>query len=252
VASVGHPTQEGVQYEAEIGRLRHSRFVALRDDKKPNDVRREAKEYLPIVLNSSWSAKGYGENMHVQEGDDDKEPPADAVASRARQWSRAALALALLFASLPVASKLFLNSWRFDGAIDVACLSLVAAAYLYFVGRDRRPQIPDSAAILDNALQLAAAGATARGLALLDEALRLDPGLWQAWEYRGQIHLGEPDGIESALRDFTEAIRLAPEETHLYTLRSHALTLLGQHSSARADLDVAARLAGDNNARLIP
>jgi tetratricopeptide (TPR) repeat protein len=162
------------------------------------------------------------------------------------------VALALLFASLPLAGKLFLGSWRFDGALDLSFLCILVAAYLYFVGRDRRPQIPDSAAILNLALQLAGAGATGRGLALLDEALRLDPGLWQAWEYRGKIHLAEPDGIEFALEDFTEAIRLAPAEPHLYSLRSHVLTLLGQHSSARADLEAAARLEGDDNARQTP
>jgi tetratricopeptide (TPR) repeat protein len=166
---------------------------------------------------------------------------------RARQWCWAALALALIFASLPLAGKLFLGSWRFDGALDIACLCMLGAAYLYFVERDRRPQTPDSTAILDKALQLAARGATCRGLALLDKALRLDPGLWQAWEYRGQMHLGEPDGTESALKDFTEAIRLAPDEPHPYILRSHVLTLLGQDSSARADLETAARLGGDDN-----
>ncbi len=129
---------------------------------------------------------------------------------------------------------------------------MLAAAYLYFVERDRRPQTPDSAAILGQALQLASTGATGRGLALLDEALRLDPGLWQAWEYRGQIHLIEPDGTESALEDFTEAIRLAPDEPHLYILRSHVLKLLGQDSSAQADLEAAARLERDDNATLAP
>jgi hypothetical protein len=33
--------KEEVQYEAQIGHLRHSRFVALREDKKAKDVRRE-------------------------------------------------------------------------------------------------------------------------------------------------------------------------------------------------------------------
>jgi tetratricopeptide (TPR) repeat protein len=187
--------------------------------------------------------KGYGEKMPGPQDDEDVEPPTDGLVSRAHQWYRAALALALIFASLPLASKLFLDSWRFDGALDLAGLCLLAAAYFYFVGRDHRPQTPDSAAILDQALKLTAAGATGQGLALLDEALRLDPGLWQAWEYRGQIHFSESGGAESALKDFTEAIRLAPDEPHLYIFRSRVFTLLGQDSSAQADLEAAARLA---------
>jgi tetratricopeptide (TPR) repeat protein len=163
-------------------------------------------------------------------------------ALRVRQWSRAALALAVVFASLPLAGRLFLGSWRFDGALDVAGLCLFAAGYLYFIGRDRRPQTPDPAVMLGKALELAARGATQRGVSLLDEAIQLDPSLWQAWEYRGQIHLLQPGGAESALKDFTEAIRLAPGEPHLYILRSHVLTLLGQESPARADWEAAARL----------
>lgn len=174
--------------------------------------------------------------------------PRNESALRARQWSRAALALAVVFASLPLAGKLSFGSWRFDGALDLAGLCLFAGAYFYFVGRDRQPQTLDSAAMLDKALRSAAIGANQRALALLEKALQLDPGLWQAWEYRGQIHLAQPGGAESALQDFNEAIRLAPDEPHLYVLRSHALTLLGRESSARADLDAAARLqAGDES-----
>jgi Flp pilus assembly protein TadD len=160
-----------------------------------------------------------------------------------------ALGLAFLFASLPLAGRLFLGSWGFDGAPGIACLCLVAAAYLHFAGRKSRPPIPDSAAILDEAIRLAAAGETGRGIARLDEALRLSPRLWQARQYRGQMRLGEPDAAESALRDFTEPIRLAPGEPHLYVLRSHVLTLLGRDSSARADLETAARLGGGLGAR---
>jgi tetratricopeptide (TPR) repeat protein len=189
--------------------------------------------------------------MPLPQHDEDAEAPTEASASWVRQWCRAALALALLFASLPLAGRIFLGSWRFEGALDIACLCMLVAGYLYFVGRDRRPQAPDSAAILKEALQLAATGATEVGIALLDEALRLDPGLWQAWEYRGQIHLNERDSAEFAIEDFTQAIRLAPDEPHLYILRSHALTLLGQDSAARADLEVAARLGDDDGAGVI-
>jgi Flp pilus assembly protein TadD len=102
--------------------------------------------------------------------------------------------------------------------------------------------------MLDEAIRLAASGETDRGLALLDDALRLSPRLWQARQYRGQMRLGEPDAAESVLQDFTEAIRLAPDEPHLYILRSHVFTLLGQESSARADLEAAARMGGDTGA----
>jgi tetratricopeptide (TPR) repeat protein len=180
--------------------------------------------------------------------DEDVQPPADAWAARARQWRRAALALAVLFGSLPLTSKLLLGSWGFDGAPGIACLCLAAAAYLYFVGRERRPPVPDSAALLDEAIRLAASGDTGGGIAVLDEALRLSPRFWQARQYRGQMRLGEPDAAELALDEFTEAIRLAPGEAHLYTLRSHVFTLLGRDALARADLEAAARLGGGGGA----
>jgi len=188
--------------------------------------------------------------MPAPQDDEDVVAPADARVPQARRWCRAALALALLFASLPLTARLFLGSWRFDGATGIACLCLIAAAYLYFVGRERRPPLPDSAVILDEAIRLAAAGETERGIALLDKALQLSPRLWQARQYRGQMRLGEPDAVESALKDFTEAIRLAPDEPHLYILRSHVFSLLGHDSAARADLGAAARLGGDTEAPL--
>ena len=187
---------------------------------------------------------GYGESMPVPQHDEKVDPPAEAWPVRARQWYRAAVALAFLFGSLPLASRLFLGSWGFDGAAEIACLCLVAAAYLYLAGRARRLPLPDSATMLDKAIRLSAAGDTQRGIAMLDEALRLSPRLWQARQYRGQIRLGEWAAAESALRDFSEAIRLAPNEAHLYLLRSHVFTLLGRDSSACADLEAAARLGG--------
>lgn len=168
--------------------------------------------------------------------------PAEPWRVKARQWHRAALAMAFLFGSLPLAGRLFLGSWEFDGAAEIACLCLAVAAYLYLAGRARRVTLPDSATMLDRAIQLAAAGDAPGGIALLDEALRLSPRLWQARQYRGQIRLVEGAAAEAALRDFTEAIRLAPREAHLYLLRSHVLTLLGRETAARADRETAALL----------
>ncbi len=176
---------------------------------------------------------------------DDEERIAQDWTSRARQWSRAAVALAVLFASLPLAGQLFLGGWRFDGAIGVAGLCLVAAAYLYFVGREGRPSHPDSAAILDAALRLAETGHVRRGISLLDSAIREDPGLWQAWQYRGEMHLGLDGGVASAVEDFTKAIRLTPDEPYLYVLRSRAFALLGNEAAAQADRETGARLGWD-------
>ncbi len=183
--------------------------------------------------------------MPAPQHDEDGESPSDAWSSRSRQWWRAALALAFVFASLPVASKLLLGNWGFDGALGIACLCLVAAAYLYLSGRASQPPLPDPATILGEAIRLAASGESDQAIALLNEAFRLSPGLWQAREYRGQIRLGDSTAVESALRDFTDAILLAPTEPHLYILRSHVYTLLGRESDARADLDTAARLGSE-------
>jgi tetratricopeptide (TPR) repeat protein len=190
--------------------------------------------------------------MPVPRRDDHEEQPADAWPSRARQWSRAALALAVVFASLPLAGWLFLGGWGFDGAFPIAGLCVVAAGYLHFAGREPQSPVPDSATMLDAATRLAASGDTAGGIALLDEALRLSPGFWQARQYRGQIHLEDQGAAESALGDFTEAIRLAPGEAHLYFLRSHVFTLLGREAAARADLETAARLDGDTGTPAVP
>jgi tetratricopeptide (TPR) repeat protein len=183
--------------------------------------------------------------------DDDKEheePIADEWASQARRWCRAALALAFVFAGFPVVGVLFLGRWEFDGSLGIACLFLIAAAYLHLAGRPRRRPLADPSTILGEAIQLAASGETDRGIQLLDEVLRLSPRLWQAREYRGQMRLVEPEAAEAVLQDFTEAIRLAPEEPHLYVLRSHIFALLGRDSSARDDLETAARLRGNTEA----
>jgi len=173
---------------------------------------------------------------------EDVEPRANMLPARARQWCRAALALAFLFLSLPLASRLFLGSWGFEGAPEIACLCLFTAASFYLAGRVRQPPIPDSATFPSEAIRLAASGETGRAIALLAEALQLSPRLWQGRQYRGQIRLGEPDAAESVLHDFTEAIRLAPDEAQLYILRSHVFSLLGEESSARAEIETAARL----------
>jgi regulator of sirC expression with transglutaminase-like and TPR domain len=51
--------------------------------------------------------------------------------------------------------------------------------------------------------------------------------VWQAFQYRGELYLRQ-QAFDAALRDLNEAIRLAPEEPHLYVLRGQAQSLPGQ------------------------
>ena len=115
----------------------------------------------------------------------------------ARQWSRAAWALALLFGSLP-----------FAGA--------------YFHVRSRRfATRPDPATLLEHAHRLAASGRPDRALAVLTRTIRQSPRLWQAYQYRGELRLRLGDRLLAA-EDFSDAIRLAPEEPHLHALLEDA------------------------------
>jgi len=160
-----------------------------------------------------------------------------------RQWAQAAWALALLFASLPVASRVFLGNWEFPEAAELAFLCLAAGAYLEISGRRRLRALRDDAAALDKALSLATEGRIEPAVAILTRAIRLSPRLWQAYQYRGQLRLREPESWGDALADFNEAIRLAPKESHLYRLRSEAYRLLGDDSSAQRDSQTALALS---------
>jgi tetratricopeptide (TPR) repeat protein len=163
--------------------------------------------------------------------------------SRMRQWARAAWGLAILLASLPVASRVFLGSWGFPEAADLSFLCLAAGAYLEITGRRRLRALRDDAAALEKALSLATEGRIEPAIAILTRAIRLSPRLWQAYQYRGQLRLRESDSWGDALADFNEAIRLAPKESHLYALRSEAYRQLGDDSSARRDSETALALS---------
>ncbi len=142
------------------------------------------------------------------------------TAASSARWSRTALALAVLLGSLPLAGRLFLGAWGFPGAAELAVVCVIVASYLQLSARRYRP-IPDTALILERALSLADSGDTDTALALLTEAIRLDPRVWQAWQYRGQMRLLREEW-RAALEDFEEALRLAPEEADLRLLREYA------------------------------
>jgi Flp pilus assembly protein TadD len=152
--------------------------------------------------------------------------------------------MAVVFGSLPLASRIFLGGWGFDGAAEIGCLCLIVGTYFHIVSR-RFPAVPDPATILERAGERASAGRSDQAIALLTEEIRLSPQLWQAFQYRGELYLRQGDQVQAALQDFSEAIRLAPREPHLYLLRGHGYSLLGDESSSRSDYARAAALAGE-------
>ena len=186
--------------------------------------------------------------MPAPQGDDTRPVSARPLRARARSLSRTAWALALLFGSLPLASRLFLGVWGFDGAGEIACLLLILGAYFHMVSRWRSPTIPDAATLLEHAGQLAAAGRTDRAIALLTKAIHQSPHLWQAFQYRGELYLQQEEAPARAVQDFSAAIQLAPREPHLYLLRARAYSLLGDEASSRQDCQQASRLAAPHPA----
>lgn len=143
-----------------------------------------------------------------------------------------------------MASRIFLGSWGFPEAAEFSFVCLVIGSYLEIRGRRRLKALRDDATALEQALSLAAEGRTGEAEGVLTKAVRISPKLWQAYQYRGQVRMHQPDSWSEALADFNEAIRLAPKESHLYTLRSQVYDLLGDDSSARKDQETALTLRG--------
>jgi tetratricopeptide (TPR) repeat protein len=133
--------------------------------------------------------------------------------------------LAALFASLPLASRLFAGVWGFDGALELAVICGFLGIYFHILGRRRLAVLRDTASMLDQALQLAREGQTERAMALLNQAARLGPHVWQTFQYRGELRLVQGD-LEGAYEDFSQALRLAPGEAHLRVLRERTQRLL--------------------------
>lgn len=100
--------------------------------------------------------------------------------------------------------------------------------------------------MLEKALGLAASGQVEEAIALLTKTIGLNPHFWQAFQHRGSLYL-RANLVDRAIEDFSAAIRLAPEEAHLYGLRGKALSLLGDDQGAHRDYEAAVALGGENN-----
>src|SRR5260370_42531414 len=96
--------------------------------------------------------------------------PAPHYRLRARQWSRTAFAMAVVFGSLPLASRIFLGGWGFDGAAEIACLCLMAGAYFHIVSR-RFPAVPGPATRLERAAACASSGHDDQAIGLVTQSI---------------------------------------------------------------------------------
>ena len=89
-------------------------------------------------------------------------------------------------------------------------------------------------------------------LEALDEAIRLDPKLAEAYEARGWIY-SERDQHDKALADYDRAIALQPQNARAWCSRGHVKAALGELAAAVEDYSEAIRLspkmAGAYNAR---
>lgn len=84
-----------------------------------------------------------------------------------------------------------------------------------------------------------------KAIELFDEAVRLNPGLAEAYLKRGGAYavLGE---LDNALHDYSESIRLSPLQPNAYFVRGLLFILLGQYNEAVADLNQVIRLDPQN------
>ena len=155
----------------------------------------------------------------------------EIVGVKTRQWSAAALALGLLFASLPLTAKVITGYWQFEDAGALAALCFATAGYLYIRTRRFIPA-PDSAVLLGETMRWAERGRVRKAIRILTRATRMSPYFWQAYEYRGKLYLVRHK-FSAALHDFEEAVTLAPHEPHLDQLRAEAQRLMWEDELLR-------------------
>jgi tetratricopeptide (TPR) repeat protein len=86
------------------------------------------------------------------------------------------------------------------------------------------------------ALRLGGPEANQRALERLGEAVRRDPGLWEAWHDLGVVHFALGDD-ESAAEAFGRAIKINPAHTPALEARAEAYRRAGELKKARSDYD---------------
>jgi tetratricopeptide (TPR) repeat protein len=101
--------------------------------------------------------------------------------------------------------------------------------------------------LFNNAFALCASGKCSdpqKVIEYLNEAIKLNPGLAQAHNNRGNAY-GDLGQYQLAIEDYTEAIRLKPDYANAYSNRGIAYDELGEYQLAIEDLNEAIHLKPD-------
>jgi serine/threonine protein kinase len=189
---------------------------------------------------------GLLETLGVTSATATEQGTAKAAANTARLGSAAATGGAV-FGCLGVLSGVVMG-WAAAGTITML---LLAAAFfvltvLFFGGGFFHPakwgDTNSTEEVIRIARDLIAQNLNPEALSLLTTHLIAHPREWQAYQCRGQLYCNCLNSPELAVKDFTEAIALAPTEAHLYVFRAQAYSRARDLVAAREDYDSALRL----------
>jgi len=186
----------------------------------------------------------------------------------------------LSFNAINVETALRESVPRFGVPNDKAMQGMVVAlgrqemsqrVHRYGVSEDTTPKTAGT--FLDRGIMFAMRGEYDKAILDFDEAIRIDPNLTAAYMLRGRalfastvevigvdndfsgvtnIHaegrltVEQTNTINRAIEDFSQAIRLDPNNTNAYGERAGAFSTIGEYARAIADFDQAIRLSPNN------
>jgi tetratricopeptide (TPR) repeat protein len=105
--------------------------------------------------------------------------------------------------------------------------------------------LSDAEAYLNRGLAYCEQGDFDSAIADFTQAIKLDPNYAHAYIYRG-VAYGTKGDNDSAIADFTQFIRLYPNDAEGYVGRGGAYYMKGDRARARTDLSKALELDPDN------
>jgi tetratricopeptide (TPR) repeat protein len=126
--------------------------------------------------------------------------------------------------------------WCFFGTIITTGLWLLMSGKIFLSAKDS----------YERALTHFRAGDNDQAIAMFSQAIRLDPGLAEAWHYRGYAYELKGD-YDRAIDDYTEAIRLNASYAKAFNGRAVAYFKKGDYNKAIIDYNRAIQLDPDRS-----